>query len=130
MTQTLRLTGLVLGVGLLAGCGASGGFLRDSISSQRFDYRMDVSGVRYLKSVSGTSSTAAILCIIPTGSDLYQRAMQDLYASAQLDDNQVVMNLREDYSLRSYIFWCSRDLTLSGDVFELTPATHGASPAR
>jgi hypothetical protein len=130
MTKTLRLTHLALGLGLLAGCGASSGFLRDATSSQRFDYTMSVSGVRYLKSVSGTSSNGSLFCVIPTSADLYQQAMQSLYASAQLQPNQVVMNLREDYAFRSYLFFCSRQLTLSGDVFELTPATHGAAPAR
>jgi hypothetical protein len=130
MTQILRFTGLALGVGLLAGCGASGGFLRDAVSTQRFDYQLNVSGVRYLKSVSGTSSTGSLFCAIPTSADLYQQAMQHLHASAQLQPNQVVMNLREDYAVRSYLFFCSRQLIISGDVFELTPATHGASPAR
>jgi hypothetical protein len=133
MNPTLRLSSLVLSVGLLAGCGASGGFLRDSISSQRFDYRMDISGVRYVKSVSGSSSTGSILCVIPLATDLYESAMLDLHASAKLEPNQVLVNLREDYAIRSYVgIYCNRRLLISGDVFELTPAgaTHGASAPR
>ena len=130
MTKTLRLSCLALGVGLLVGCGASGGFLRDSISSQRFDYKMDVAGVRYVKSVSGSSSTGAVFCFIPLAANLYQNAMRDLYATAKLEQNQVVVNLREDYVIRSYLgFYCSRHLIVSGDVFELTPSARDASSA-
>jgi hypothetical protein len=128
MTKTLRLSALALGAGLLAGCGASGGFIRDSVSTQQLEYRMDVSGVRYVKPASGSASTGAVLCIIPLASNLYQEAMQELYLSAELAPNQVIMNLREDYVIRSYVFYCSRQLIVSGDVFELTPSGTAARP--
>ncbi len=131
MTKTLRLSCLALAMGMLSGCGLSGGFIRDSTSNQLIDYRMDVSGVRYLKSVSGTSSTGAVFCIIPMSADLYQKAMQSLYAAAELGPNQMVMNLREDHVTRSYLgVYCTTSLIVSGDVVEFTPATHGASPAK
>lgn len=129
MTKTLRLSALALGAGLLAGCGATGGFIRDSVSTQQLEYRMDVSGVRYVKPASGSASTGAVLCIIPLGSNLYQEAMQELYLSAELAPNQVIMNLREDYSVRAYLFfYCSRQITVSGDVFELTPSGTATRP--
>ena len=36
--------------------------------------------------------------------------------------NQALINLREDHTVRSYLFYCVRKLTLSGDVIEYTPA--------
>jgi hypothetical protein len=127
MTKTLRLSSLALGMGLLAGCGYSGGFLRDSISSQQIDYRMDVSGVHYVKSVSGTATTGAVFCFIPLSGDLYQTAMQSMQASAGLGPNQMVMNLREDSITRSWLgFYCTRTLTVSGDVIQFTPTAPGA----
>lgn len=127
MTKTLRLTSLVLGLGVLSGCGISGGFLRDSISSQRFDFKMDVAGVNYVQSVSGSATTGAILCLFPLSSDLYETAMRNLYASAQLEPNQVVMNLREDHVIRSFVgVYCNHKVIISGDVFQLTPAAPGA----
>ncbi|WP_257455098.1 DUF6567 family protein [Archangium lipolyticum] len=130
MTQTFRLSTLALGAGLLAGCGASGGFIRDAISTQQLEYRMDVAGVRYVKPASGASSTGSVLCIIPLSTNLYQEAMQELYLSAELAPNQVIMNLREDYAIRSYLgFYCTRQLTVSGDVFELTPSGAAGRPS-
>ncbi|QRN95943.1 hypothetical protein JRI60_44060 [Archangium violaceum] len=129
MTKTLRLSTLALGAGLLAGCGASGGFIRDAVSTQQLEYRMDVSGVRYVKPANGSASTGSVLCIIPLSGHLYQEAMQELYLSAELAPNQVIMNLREDYSIRSYLgFYCTRQLTVSGDVFELTPSSAAGRP--
>ena len=126
MIQSLRLTSLALGMGLLAGCGISGGFLRDSISSQRFDFKMDVAGVSYVQSVSGSASSGSVLCLFPIASTLYDTAMRNLYASAQLEPNQVVMNLREDHAIRSFLgFYCTHTVHISGDVFQLTPASPG-----
>jgi hypothetical protein len=127
MNKTARLTSLALGLGLLAGCGVTGGFLRDSISSQRFDFKMDVAGVSYVQSVKGSATTGAILCLFPLAGTLYESAMRDLYASAKLQPNQVVMNLREDHAIRSFLgLYCNHSLTLSGDVFQLSPAAPGA----
>ncbi|WP_375770753.1 hypothetical protein NR798_07585 [Archangium gephyra] len=126
MNQSLRLTSLALGLGLLAGCGISGGFLRDSISSQRFDFKMDVAGVSYVQSVSGSATSGSVLCLFPISSTLYDTAMRNLYAAAQLEPNQVVMNLREDHTIRSFVFYCSHTVHISGDVFQLTPAAPGA----
>jgi hypothetical protein len=131
MHKTLRLSSLTLGLGLLAGCGASSGFLRDATSSNRLDIQLPVAGVRYVKSVSGSASIGAMFCAIPGAGDLYKDAMSNLHGAARLQPNQVVMNLREDFTFRTWFgFYCSRSLTMSGDVFELTPAaTPATAPA-
>jgi hypothetical protein len=53
--------------------------------------------------------------------------MRDLCASAKLQPNQVVMNLREDHAIRSFVgLYCSHSITISGDVFQLSPAAPSA----
>jgi hypothetical protein len=109
--------------GLLgSACSISGGFVRDGRGSQPFDLRMDVGGVQYLKTVSGTAESASVLCAIPLEGGVYDRAMRALNTSARLANNQIVANLREDHSVRTYLLYCVHTVTISGDVLELSPA--------
>lgn len=111
-------------------CGLSGGFIRDSLTTNQFDYRMEIEKLRYVRLVQGNSSIGSVLCLIPLGDQLYTRAMEDLYASAALQENEVVVNLREDSTVVSYVgVYCISRLTVSGDVVQLVPrgGTSGAA---
>ena len=119
MTRTaFVLCGLIT-----ASCGFNHGFIRDDTSSHEFRYDMQLAGQQFIKTVSGSATDGAVLCFIPINSDTYRRAMNELYAAAELGPNQEVINLREDHGLRAYFFfYCTGELTISGDVVEFTPA--------
>ncbi|KFA89568.1 hypothetical protein [Archangium violaceum] len=57
---------------------------------------------------------------------MYESALRDLYASAKLQPNQVVMDLREHHAIHSFVFYCSHSITISGYVFQLSPTAPGA----
>jgi hypothetical protein len=115
---------------LLAGCGYTSGFIRDSRSANVVEYRFDVAGERFVRQVSGSADVGYLFCFIPLERGAYKRAMGALYAEAHLAPNQVVMNLREDHTTVSYVgFYCSSTLTVSGDVFEFAPKGEDASRA-
>ena len=119
----------VLLVAGLTGCGFSHGFIRDSTTEHSFRYEMNLGGIRFVKAVYGSATHGLLLCIIPLSGDMYRRAMEDLYAEAQLQPNQIVVNLREDHSLKAFLFfYCSSQVTVSGDVIELTPAGSTGNP--
>ena len=104
------------------GCGVRSGFLRDSATVNDFQYRMDVSGVQYLRQASGSSSIGSVLCAIPLNNSLYKTAMANLYNDARLQPNEVLVNFREDTGITSYVgVYCNQNLTLSADVVHLTP---------
>lgn len=121
MNRTIRAVAMTALLSTMAGCGLNSGFIRDSSSAQVMDYRMEISASRYLRSVSGSASDGAILCIFPIDGQQYTRAMNELYAAAALKPNEALQNLREDHSFRFYLFYCKNTLTVSGDVMELTP---------
>jgi hypothetical protein len=118
----------VLAMGALAasGCGSTHGFLRDSQSITQSQFRMEVSQIRYSRSASGSAKMGEALCLIPLNEAAYQHAMENLYGTARLGPNEVLTNFREDTSYLSYLgFYCVKQLTISADVMEVTPA--GAS---
>jgi hypothetical protein len=106
----------------VAGCGLNHGFIRDDTSAHELKYEMKISGQRFIKTASGSATDGSVLCFIPISSEVYKRAMDDLYANADLGPNQDLINLREDHGIRSWFFvYCTGALTISGDVIELTP---------
>jgi hypothetical protein len=76
-----------------------------------------------VKSVAASTDSNAILCVIPTASDPpYATTMAEIHKAAALQPNQVLENLREDHTYRSWLgFYCTTTLTISGDVIELVP---------
>lgn len=111
-----------------SGCGISGGFLRDSITTQKFDYQMRIQSLRVLRQVEGSASVGSVFCAIPLADRMYARAMQELHAQAKLDTNEVLANIREDQSYTWYLgFYCVNKLTVSADVVQLVPEG-GAAP--
>ena len=122
----LRALSLITISALAGGCGFSHGFIRDSTTEHSFRYQMNLGGVRFVKPVYGSAAHGLLFCMIPLSGEIYSRAMEDMYEKAQLQPNQIVVNLREDLSFKAFlIFYCSTQVTVSGDVIELLPA--GAS---
>lgn len=118
----------------LTGCGTTSGFLRDASTVNQHQYRQDVKTVTYLRSVHGSSTIGSFFCIMPVsgGVGLYKDAMVQLHRMAALQPNQVLENIREDHESTAYlVFFCTKTLTLSADVVELTPAdeAHAAPQA-
>ena len=105
------------------GCGFNSGFIRDAVSISQREYRMDVVQERFVRTVSGSASTGSVLCLFPISSDMYARAMHEMYDEAKLQPNQTVLNLREDHETTTYLgLYCNYSLTISGDKVEMTPA--------
>ena len=106
---------------LSQGCGYNSGFIRDSTTTHAIRYQLTPQSMQLSRTVRAPGmSTGALLCFIPTDSEpIYAKAMEALYKTAQLAPNEVLLNLREDWTTRAYIFWCARTLTLSGDVFAI-----------
>jgi hypothetical protein len=114
----------VLGALTVSGCGVSSGFLRDATTANQHEYRQEVGGVRYARSVAGQSAVGTLFCAIPvTGGDApYKDAMEDLHKRASLGRNEVLENIREDHTITAYLgFYCTTVLTISADVIELLP---------
>ncbi len=125
--------------GLLVGCGVNTGFVRDATTLNQHQYIQQVGTVRYVKSVDASTETSAYLCFVPSGASMnfsgislggdppYATTMGALYKKAGLEPNQVLENLREDHSYRTYLgLYCTSVLTISGDVIELLPV--GVAP--
>jgi hypothetical protein len=109
---------LVAAAVVSAACSVSGGFVRDARGA--LDLRIDVANVQYLRTVSGTAEVGSVLCAIPLEDGAYDRAMRALNGSANLGPNQVVLNLREDRSVVTFLVYCLHRVTISGDVVELS----------
>jgi len=111
----------------IAGCAASVGFLRDSVTQVQVKH----ANFRIVKTgVTATADTGKALCLFPTDdAQVYRRLMENLHASARLGPNQMLVNIREDIKLTFYfVFYCSEEHTLSADVVEFLPEGTAAAP--
>ncbi|MFN7131357.1 MAG: hypothetical protein ACK4N5_04700 [Myxococcales bacterium] len=128
-----RIVVAALAALLLGGCGVRTGFLRDSRTSQELRFDMQISSVRYVKTVSASSDVGLLFCSIPLSDDAYSNAMQRLYTSAQLKENEFLAHFREDQGFTWYLgFYCRMGLTISADVLHVTPVhgrVHGSAAA-
>jgi hypothetical protein len=119
-------------VGLMAtatfGCGVNSGFLHDRTSDQTI-HQMAISSERYVRTVVGESSVPSLLCALPLGGRLYLNAMHDLNAFAKLQANEALKNIRTDDDLSCFIFVGARSLTISADVYEVTPLGGAEAPS-
>lgn len=69
------------------------------------------------RQVSGTAEVESVFCAIPLQQDIYKRAMLALHRHARLDENEMLVNLREDYDFSVYFgLYCKKRLTISADV--------------
>ncbi len=122
MKEKLFVACFVIFTGLfLVSCGGSHGFIRDSVTNHQVQYQLNYKNVKFLRTVEGTASTGSVFCAIPIDDKLYARAINDMYrnAAGELQNNQMVINLREDRTVRSYLgFFCKVNLTVSGDLVE------------
>ncbi len=127
MRSTLGALVAVIALTGSTGCGLSGGMLRDSQTVNRFDYQIRLQGLRFVRTAQGFATVGSALCIIPLGDSLYANAMRELHANARLQENEVLVNMREDRTTVSYLgFYCQTKVVLSGDVMHLQPeGAHG-----
>jgi hypothetical protein len=113
---------------LLTSCGTSIGFIRDSRTSQNFQYSLDLKAVKMQRTVEASTYGKTILCVIPTGGKpAYAETMQKLHKEAKLKPNEVLVNIREDKQILTYLIYCRQRLTISADVYLLSHAD--AEPA-
>lgn len=130
MDEFKKIFVAIICLGVVAGCGFSRGFIRDSVSSQQRLYEMSIVEQTFIRTVSASATAGSIFCLFPISGQVYQRAMEKLYASAHLVPNQTLLNLREDHDVLSVLgFYCSSTLTLSGDIIQLTPAPASTNSA-
>jgi hypothetical protein len=112
---------------LVCGCGYNAGFIHDASSGNQHQVRMDVSAERFSRTVSGSATMGSILCLIPVDSGLFKQAMDALHEEANLKTNETLRDIREDLDPAFYLFlYCTKKLTISADVYELTPVSGGA----
>ena len=109
------------------GCGVNSGFLHDGSSDQTV-HQMAISAERYVRTVLGSSAVPSLLCAVPLGGRLYYKAMGDLNASAKLQPNEVLKNIRTDDDPVCFIILGVRNITISADVYEVTPVDGGGTP--
>jgi hypothetical protein len=107
----------------VAACGGEySGFLRDAANVNEHQYRMNIASVHYSRTVSGSSSVGKVLCAIPLdATGVYKQAMGELQSEAHLEVNQVLENIREDHQIAWYMVYCVHTLTISADVYDVTP---------
>ncbi len=104
----------------LVGCGTSLGFLRDSTTSQNFSYSMSVKTLSMQRTVAASVETKTIVCLIPTdGKPPYAAVMKRLHRKANLKPNEVLVNIREDKRVLTYLIYCKHRLTVSADIYLL-----------
>lgn len=122
MSRRFWKTGLTLLLSLAAvSCGATSGFLRDSMTQTQ----VRGPGFRIVKTgLSASSDTGSVFCMIPTDEgEVYRRAMEQLNAQAKLLPNQMLVNIREDLRITAYLFfYCKQRITLSADIIEFAGA--------
>jgi hypothetical protein len=114
----------------VCGCGYNSGFLHDASSGE---YRLEVSSVRYVRTVSGDAQIGSLFCAIPLGSGLYKQAMDALLKDAHLAENEVLKSMRTDDDPSCFLIFGLRTLTVSADVYVVTPtdvASRAAAPLR
>jgi hypothetical protein len=113
------MTGLVASA--LVACSGTTSSIRRDEGELLLPTRMNLTGFQHLRPVSGSASTGSAFCVFPLGDELYSDAMKDLYAHVQLGPNQMLLNVREDTADRRYFgLYCSKKLTVSADVVQLT----------
>lgn len=89
---------------------------------------MELSSVRYARTVAGAAQLFSLLCVVPLDHGLYQQAMASLHAEARLKPNEVLENIRTDDDPSCFLVLGIRSLTVSADVYDLTPE-HAAATA-
>lgn len=115
-----KLITTIITTTIFGGCGTSLGFLRDSTTAQRFNYSLDLKEVSMQRTVQASTEAKTIICLIPTDGDPpYATAMKRLYAEAKLGPNEVLVNIREDKRILTYLIYCKHRLTISADVYRL-----------
>lgn len=122
MRSTGWLVVAALATACCTACGYNSGFLHDNTSGDVHQYQMAIGAIRYVRSVSGSSSVGAALCVIPLGSGLFEQAMTQLHAQARLAPNEILYDVRQDNALSCYVLYGVTNLVISADVYEVTPA--------
>jgi hypothetical protein len=136
----MRVTVVTVALSLLAGCGYNEGLLTSWSPGDKHQYRMDLSSVRYVRSVSGRASLGSIFCWgfpfawggfargIPLDHGLYQQAWAALQEDAKLKPNEILKDLRIDRDPTCYLLYFVNDLTISADVYEVTAVGAAGQP--
>lgn len=104
----------------LTSCGVNQGLVRETMA----EVRITGPGFRLVKTdVRAALTVTSILCIIPLDTRIYTKLMAAVHKGAQLKENQTLINIREDFSVRSFLLWCESDYALSADVIEFGPSS-------
>lgn len=127
----LRRVGLAMvGLSLAVGCGFNSGLLQDTATGNQIQLRMDVVSERYSRTVAGSSYVGAILCFLPIDTGLYDQAMRSLHEHARLQANEVLQNVRVDNDPTCYLLFGVHRVTISADVYDVTPAGETPPPSQ
>ncbi|HPV22020.1 MAG TPA: hypothetical protein PK102_10355, partial [bacterium] len=100
-------------------CGISVGFAQTH-GGTSLSYQVPVKDMKFEGEVSSTVKGPSVFCIFPAYKPLMKQAMEKLNAQAGLKNgNKAVFNVRADVEDKFYLFWCTRHVTVSGDVYRI-----------
>jgi hypothetical protein len=100
-------------------CGISVGFAQTH-GGTSLNYQVPVKDMKFEREVSATVKGPSVFCIFPTYKPLMKQAMEGLNEQAGLKNgNKAVFNVRADVEDKFYLFWCTRHVTVSGDVYRI-----------
>jgi hypothetical protein len=104
---------------LLFSCGISVGFAQTH-GGTSLNYQVPVKDMKFEGEVSATVKGPSVFCIFPAYKPLMKQAMEKLNEQAGLKNgNKAVFNVRADVEDKFYLFWCTRHVTVSGDVYRI-----------
>lgn len=100
-------------------CGISVGFAQTH-GGTSLSYQVPVKEMKFEGEVSATVKGPSVFCIFPAYKPLMKQAMEKLNAEAGIKNiKKALFNVRADVEDKFYIFWCTRHVTVSGDVYRI-----------
>ena len=100
-------------------CGIGVGFAQTH-GGTSLNYQVPVKDMRFNGEVSAKVKGHSVFCVFPTYDPLMDKAMKKLNKNAGLKTgHRAVFNVRVDVEDKFYLFFCTRHVTVSGDVYEI-----------
>lgn len=118
--QKILLSALIISALLLmVSCGIGVGFAQTH-GGTSLNYQVPVKDMKFEGEVSATVKGPSVFCIFPAYKPLMKQAMEKLNAEAGIKNSKkALFNVRADVEDKFYIFWCTRHVTVSGDVYSI-----------
>ncbi len=104
---------------LLSSCGMGVGFTQTH-GGTNLNYQVSAHDMKFETEASAKVKGHSVFCVLPVYDALMKQAMENLNANADIkSNNKAIFNLRVDVEDKFYVFWCTRHVTVSGDVYRI-----------